>query len=58
MTTLATVGVDVSPHLFRTAAASTVATRGGENPFLYSPVRFSTITIPVSPTPTTTAQQA
>jgi integrase len=28
--------VDVSPHLFRTAAASTVATRGGENPFLAS----------------------
>jgi integrase len=36
MTTLATVGVDVSPHLFRTSAASTVATRGGENPYLAS----------------------
>ena len=35
-TTLATVGVDVSPHLFRTSAASTVATRGGENPYLAS----------------------
>jgi integrase len=35
-TTLSTVGVDVSPHLFRTAAASTVATRGGENPYLAS----------------------
>ena len=35
-TTLATVGVNVSPHLFRTSAASTVATRGGENPHLAS----------------------
>jgi site-specific recombinase XerD len=35
-TTLATVGVDVSPHLFRTSAASTVATHGGENPYLAS----------------------
>ena len=35
-TTLATVGVDVSPHLFRTSAASTAATRGGENPYLAS----------------------
>jgi integrase len=33
-TTLATVGVDVSPHLFRTSAASTAATHGGENPYL------------------------
>jgi integrase len=30
-TTAATVGVDVSPHLFRTSAASTVAIRGGDN---------------------------
>jgi integrase len=30
-TTLATVGVDVSPHLFRTSAASTDAILGGKN---------------------------
>jgi integrase len=35
-TTLAAVGVDVSPHLFRTAAASTVAVRAGGNPRLAS----------------------
>jgi integrase len=35
-TTLSTVGVDVSPHLFRAACASTVATRGGHNPHLAS----------------------
>jgi integrase len=35
-TTLATVGVDVSPHLFRTAAASTIAIRSGDNPYLAS----------------------
>ena len=35
-TTLATVGVEVSPHLFRTSGASTAATRGGENPYLAS----------------------
>jgi integrase len=35
-TTLATAGVDVSPHLFRTSAASTAAIRGGENPYLGS----------------------
>ena len=35
-TTLATVGVDVSPHLFRTSAASTAAILGGENPYLGS----------------------
>lgn len=35
-TTLATVGVNVSPHLFRTSAASTAATHGGENPHLAS----------------------
>jgi integrase len=33
-TTLATVGVAVSPHLFRTCAASTAATYGGDNPYL------------------------
>src|SRR5262245_41914174 len=30
-TTLSAIGVDVSPHLFRTAAASTAAIRAGEN---------------------------
>jgi site-specific recombinase XerD len=35
-TTLSTVGIDVSPHLFRAAAASTVATHGGHNPHLGS----------------------
>ncbi len=35
-TTLATVGVDVSPHLFRTAGASTAAVFAGDNPFLAS----------------------
>jgi integrase len=34
--TVATVGVDVSPHLFRTSAASTAAIRGGDNPHLAS----------------------
>ncbi len=32
--TLQTVGVDVSPHLFRTAAATTAAMYGGDNPHL------------------------
>jgi hypothetical protein len=41
-TTLATVGVKVSPHLFRTSAASTAATRGGENPYLASAVLHHT----------------
>jgi integrase len=36
MTTLSTVGVKVSPHMFRTSAASTAATRGGDNPHLAS----------------------
>ena len=34
--TLETLGVDVSPHLFRTAAASTAATYGGGTPHLAS----------------------
>ncbi len=34
--TLQTVGVDVSPHLFRTAAATTAAMYGGDNPHLAS----------------------
>src|SRR5262249_23366370 len=34
--TLSTVGVAVSPHLFRTGAASTAAIYGGENPHLGS----------------------
>jgi integrase len=35
-TTLSTVGIDVSPHLFRVSGASTVATRGDHNPHLAS----------------------
>ena len=35
-TTLATVGVNVSPHLFRTAAASTAAVYAGNTPHLAS----------------------
>ena len=31
-----TIGVDVSPHLFRTAGASTAAVYGGDNPHLAS----------------------
>jgi integrase len=34
--TLATMGVDVSPHLFRTAAASTAAAHGSNTPHLAS----------------------
>jgi site-specific recombinase XerD len=37
-TTLSTVGVKVSPHLFRTAAASGAAIYGGDNPHLGSAV--------------------
>jgi integrase len=36
--TLQTLGVDVSPHLFRTAAASTAAAYGGNTPHLASGV--------------------
>ena len=36
MTTLATVGIAMSPHLFRTSAASTAAVNGGDNPYLAS----------------------
>ena len=36
--TLEAVGVDVSPHLFRTAAASTAAAYGGNTPHLASAV--------------------
>jgi len=36
--TLETLGVDVSPHLFRTAAASTAATYGGRTPHLASAI--------------------
>ena len=35
-TTLAAVGIAMSPHLFRTSAASTAAANGGENPYLAS----------------------
>jgi len=34
--TLETLGVDVSPHLFRTAAASTAAAYGSDTPHLAS----------------------
>jgi integrase len=34
--TLATIGVDVSPHLFRTSVASTAAAREFDNPHLAS----------------------
>jgi integrase len=34
--TLAAVGVDVSPHLFRAAAATTAAAYGGDTPHLAS----------------------
>jgi hypothetical protein len=33
-TTLSTIGVDVSPHLFRTSAASSAAIYNGANPHL------------------------
>jgi integrase len=36
--TLETIGVDVSPHLFRTAAASTAAAYGGNTPHLASAI--------------------
>jgi integrase len=35
-TTFSTVGIDVSPHLFRVSGASTAATHGGHNPHLAS----------------------
>jgi integrase len=35
-TTLATIGIDVSPHMFRTAAASTAAAYAGNIPLLVS----------------------
>jgi integrase len=34
--TVETIGVDVSPHLFRTAGASTAAIYGGDRPHLAS----------------------
>jgi integrase len=36
--TLETLGIDVSPHLFRTAAASTAAAYGGSTPHLASAI--------------------
>ena len=36
MTTKATVGIDVSPHLFRTAGASSCAVWAGDQPHLGS----------------------
>jgi hypothetical protein len=41
-TTLATVGVAVSPHLFRTAAASSAAIHAGTNPYLGSAILHHT----------------
>jgi site-specific recombinase XerD len=38
MTTLSTVGVAVSPHLFRTSAATAAAVYGGGNPYLGSAI--------------------
>jgi hypothetical protein len=38
MSTLSTVGVAASPHLFRTSAASAAAVCGGDNPYLGSAV--------------------
>jgi integrase len=35
-TTLATMGINLSPHLFRTAGASTAAVYGGNHPHLAS----------------------
>jgi integrase len=40
--TVGTLGVDVSPHLFRTAAASTAAAYGGKTPHLASAVLHHT----------------
>ena len=34
--TFETIGVSISPHLFRTCAASTAATYGGDTPHLAS----------------------
>ncbi len=55
MTTLSTVGVAVSPHLFRAAGASSAATLDGENPYLGT--RFCITRILASRTHTTTAQR-
>jgi site-specific recombinase XerD len=52
-TTLATVGIDVSPHLFRTAGASTAAVHAGHNPNLGSALLHHRD--PTSPQSTTTA---
>jgi integrase len=41
-TTLETVGIAVSPHLFRTSAASSAATHCGENPYLGSALLYHT----------------
>jgi site-specific recombinase XerD len=46
--TLATLGVDVSPHLFRTAAASTAAAYGGDTPRASSIIASKTYTEIVS----------
>jgi len=41
-TTLSTLGVNISPHLFRTAAASTAAMQAGGMPHLASAVLHHT----------------
>ena len=41
-TTLATVGVDVSPHLFRTSGVSTCAVHAGDQPYLGSALMHHT----------------
>ncbi len=41
-TTLSTIGVAVSPHLFRTSAVSSAAVHGGNNPYLGSAVLHHT----------------
>ena len=40
--TVETLGVDVSPHLFRTAAASTAAAYGGDTPNLATAILHHT----------------
>ena len=54
--TFEALGVDVSPHLFRTAAASTAATYGGSQPHLASALLNHTDH--ASPKSTTIAQPA
>ena len=55
-TTLATIGIDVSPHLFRSAGATTAAVYAGNNPHLGSALLHQEI--PPSRKSTTTALAA